>query len=71
MVDLSKFISNKKNIEWNCSLIPQPSLLSKLPLKKKKKKFIVKVCSKFNYVRTKKKLGWSQSFFKNKKIINF
>ena len=30
MVDLLKFISNKKKtIEWNCSLIPQPSLLSK------------------------------------------
>ena len=50
MVNLSKFISNKKNIEWNCSLILQPSLLSK-----------------FNYVGTKKNLGWSQSFFKKKK----
>ena len=30
MVNLSKFTSNKKYIEWNCSLRLQPNLLSNL-----------------------------------------
>ena len=70
MVDLSKFISNKKKLlNGIVALFHNQVYCQSCP--SKKKKFIVKVCSKFNYVRTKKNLGWSQSFFKNKKIINF
>ena len=34
-------------------------------------KFVAKFCPKFNYVVPKRNLGWSQSYFKDKKNINF
>ena len=57
-MDLLKFIINKKNIKWSCSLSLQPSLLSNF-------------VQKFSYVGPKKNLGLSLSFFKDKQIINF
>ena len=59
MVDFLKFRFNKKNIEWSCSLSLQPSLLPNFV------QILIMLGQK------KKNLGWSQSFFKDKKIINF
>ena len=41
IVNLSQFTSNKKNIEWNYSLISTI-------------KFVAKFCSKINYIEPKK-----------------
>ena len=57
MVDLLKFTFNKKILNRVVALVST--------------KFVAKFCPKFNYVGPKKHLGWSQSFFKDKKIINF
>ena len=53
MVDLLKFTFNKKTLNRVVALVLA--------------KFVAKFCPKFNYVGPKKNLGWSQSFFKDKK----
>ena len=57
MVDFLKFRFNKQNIEWSCL---QPSLLPNFI------QILIMLGQK-----KKKNLGWSQGFFKGKKIINF
>ena len=57
IVELLKFISNKKNIKWSCSLNLQPSLLLKFV-----QSLIILDLKKFRVVT---------HFFKSKKIIKF
>ena len=57
MVNLSKFISNKKNIEWSCSFNLQLNLLPNFV-----QSLIMLGLKKFTMVT---------NFFKGKKIINF
>ena len=57
MVDLLKFTFNKKTLNRVVALVLA--------------KFVAKFCPKFNYVVPKRNLGWSQSYFKDKKNINF
>ena len=56
-MDLSKFVSIKKNIEWSCSLSLQPNLLPNFV-----QNLITLGLNKFRVVT---------NFFKRKKIINF
>ena len=55
IVDLSKFTSNKKILSRVVTLVYKTTI-----------KFVVKLCSKFNYM-AKINLGWSQIFFMDKK----